>query len=596
MKSDTPSQQDYNSLRHGAKLLKLGRKGRPHHRYFWLSTDLNTLRWRSPRKPLDETLVVLSHVSEFRVGLSTDIFRKHKANALVREGLAFSLIYYNSSLDVVCSNAEEFQLWARCLHSLIHPQPSPTETTPQAAAANHDDEMSVGGDLLDVPEPTAKPRSISVASTALSDTSDARLVYPSETCQQPSAGVMAESATGSTDDSIGESVPSSAVAVGAGERTFFECETESAKKNSSSVSRITLWFASVWRAIVATFLCIFNIRAWISPRKSSVTVECPPIEATPCSSDESPVASVPRSSCSTPSCSTPLVASEDIQDMPIMLCADAPAVTDAPVDTEAPAAVEECSQGNQGNATCKHPDMNSMELCVPSAVQAQGDMLWQLAGGYVEESQSWLNLSCKPDIEIRTSKTATGDTLLYTMADLPYTVERLYDYWTSNWRHEATNSCAFCRIVELQWRGPSGEAAVFHSRYKFPFPMTDREFVCQRFRKLSSDDKSNCFYEEVYCSVMHPKAPASTSVIRAESKVNYTRITRHPSDSNRACLARIVHTDFKNDIVNTCIPKRAEKVLVEMVDQVHQYMKKFSDWEHDPQCHRSQVHQPSSNQ
>eukprot|EP00742_Colponemidia_sp_Colp-10_P006222 GILJ01006666.1.p1 GENE.GILJ01006666.1~~GILJ01006666.1.p1 ORF type:complete len:587 (+),score=47.16 GILJ01006666.1:119-1879(+) len=586
MKFDNASQQDYTSLRHGAKLLKLGRKGRPHYRFFWLSTDLSTLRWKSPRKSLDETLVVLSHVSEFRVGLSTDIFRKHKTNALVREGLAFSLIYYNSSLDIVCANAEEFQLWARCLHSLIHPQPSPAETTPQAAAGNHGDQMFVGEDLLDVPEPKAKARSISVASTALSDTCEARMAYPLEPCQQQPAGSVAESATRSADDSITEAVDSVAS----------DCGTESAKTNGSAVSSIALWFARVWRAIVAAFLCIFNFRLWVSPPKSSVAIVCPPIETT-YAPDECPTASAPQSSCSTPSCSSPLVGPEVSEDTPVTLCSDAePAVADAPVDVEVSATVEEPSQGNQGSITCTLPDSNSMELCVPSAVQAQGDMLWQLASRYVEESQSWLNLSSKPNIEIRSSKTATGDTLLYTMADLPYTAERLYDYWTSNWRHEATNSCAFCRVVELQWRGASGEAAVFHSRYKFPFPMTDREFVCQRFRRVSSDEKSNCFYEEVYCSVMHPKAPASTSVIRAESKVNYTRITRHPSDPNRAFLARIVHTDFKNEIVNTCIPKRAEKVLVEMVDQVHQYMKKFSDWKHDPRCHRSQVRELSSSQ
>jgi hypothetical protein len=61
----------------GTKLLKAGRSGRPHFRFFQLSSDLSRLSWQSQRKSSDESSVAVQDMNELMVGQKSKVFQNN---------------------------------------------------------------------------------------------------------------------------------------------------------------------------------------------------------------------------------------------------------------------------------------------------------------------------------------------------------------------------------------------------------------------------------------------------------------------------------------------------------------------------------------
>uniref|UniRef100_A0A0D3GAE3 FYVE-type domain-containing protein n=1 Tax=Oryza barthii TaxID=65489 RepID=A0A0D3GAE3_9ORYZ len=104
------------TLKKGSKLIKYSRKGKPKIREFRLSSDENTLVWYSHNK---EKCLRLSSVSKVIPGQRTAVFRRFLRPE--KDYLSFSLIYKNGqrSLDLVCKDQAEVEVWFSTLESLI---------------------------------------------------------------------------------------------------------------------------------------------------------------------------------------------------------------------------------------------------------------------------------------------------------------------------------------------------------------------------------------------------------------------------------------------------------------------------------------------
>eukprot|EP01094_Clydonella_sp_ATCC50884_P028437 TRINITY_DN8529_c0_g1_i1.p1 TRINITY_DN8529_c0_g1~~TRINITY_DN8529_c0_g1_i1.p1 ORF type:complete len:632 (+),score=133.57 TRINITY_DN8529_c0_g1_i1:274-1896(+) len=100
----------------GATMLKAGRSGAPHFRVFKLQDDFQTLQWTSPKKKADQSTVDLADVKEIRLGQKTQVFQRNKVPEY--ENVSFSLIYADRSLDIVCKDKEEFDVWVTGLRTL----------------------------------------------------------------------------------------------------------------------------------------------------------------------------------------------------------------------------------------------------------------------------------------------------------------------------------------------------------------------------------------------------------------------------------------------------------------------------------------------
>mmetsp|Transcript_12114 Transcript_12114/g.48750 ORF Transcript_12114/g.48750 Transcript_12114/m.48750 type:complete len:602 (+) Transcript_12114:67-1872(+) len=105
----------------GGTLLKCGRSGSPHFRVFTISKDLTTLTWTSPKKNSNETSIPMRDVKELKIGQTTAVFAKNPLPEYAQ--FSFSLIYTAAgqvrTLDVVCKDKAEFDVWAIGLRHLI---------------------------------------------------------------------------------------------------------------------------------------------------------------------------------------------------------------------------------------------------------------------------------------------------------------------------------------------------------------------------------------------------------------------------------------------------------------------------------------------
>ncbi|GMH35195.1 hypothetical protein BSKO_03063 [Bryopsis sp. KO-2023] len=105
----------------GTSLLKFGRRGSPHMHFFRLSEDNCALQWESRNGRVRR--VPLSSVHKVVQGQQTDVFIKSRSRQTrSMADLSFSLLYRHRSeertLDLVCKDQEEFDLWCNGL-SLI---------------------------------------------------------------------------------------------------------------------------------------------------------------------------------------------------------------------------------------------------------------------------------------------------------------------------------------------------------------------------------------------------------------------------------------------------------------------------------------------
>ncbi|XP_050367743.1 PH, RCC1 and FYVE domains-containing protein 1-like [Argentina anserina] len=107
-------EQAITALKKGAYLLKYGRRGKPKFCPFRLSNDESVLIWFSGK---EEKHLKLSHVSRIISGQRTPIFQRYPWPE--KEYQSFSLIYNDRSLDLICKDKDEAEVWFSGLKALI---------------------------------------------------------------------------------------------------------------------------------------------------------------------------------------------------------------------------------------------------------------------------------------------------------------------------------------------------------------------------------------------------------------------------------------------------------------------------------------------
>ncbi|KAL1551014.1 PH, RCC1 and FYVE domains-containing protein 1-like [Salvia divinorum] len=106
--------QAITSLKKGAHLLKYGRRGKPKFCPFRLSTDESTLIWYYGK---DEKRLDLRYVSRIIPGQRTAVFQRYPRPE--KEYQSFSLIHNDRSLDLICKDKDEAEVWFVGLKALI---------------------------------------------------------------------------------------------------------------------------------------------------------------------------------------------------------------------------------------------------------------------------------------------------------------------------------------------------------------------------------------------------------------------------------------------------------------------------------------------
>ncbi|KAJ6831907.1 uncharacterized protein M6B38_343410 [Iris pallida] len=107
-------EQAITALKKGAYLLKYGRRGKPKFCPFRLSNDESGLIWFSGK---EEKHLRLSHVARIMPGQRTAIFQRYPRPE--KECQSFSLIYSDRSLDLICKDKDEAEVWFAGLKTLI---------------------------------------------------------------------------------------------------------------------------------------------------------------------------------------------------------------------------------------------------------------------------------------------------------------------------------------------------------------------------------------------------------------------------------------------------------------------------------------------
>ncbi|KAL4385407.1 hypothetical protein GQ457_15G028620 [Hibiscus cannabinus] len=107
-------EQAITALKKGACLLKYGRRGKPKFCPFRLSNDESVLIWFSGK---EEKHLKLIHVSRIISGQRTPIFQRYPRPE--KEYQSFSLIYNDRSLDLICKDKDEAEVWFSGLKALI---------------------------------------------------------------------------------------------------------------------------------------------------------------------------------------------------------------------------------------------------------------------------------------------------------------------------------------------------------------------------------------------------------------------------------------------------------------------------------------------
>ncbi|XP_052171839.1 PH, RCC1 and FYVE domains-containing protein 1-like isoform X2 [Diospyros lotus] len=107
-------EQAIKALKKGAYLLKYGRRGKPKFSLFRLSTDETALIWYRGK---EERRVELCQVSRIIPGQRTATFQRYPRPE--KEYQSFSLICNDRSLDLICKDKDELEVWFVGLKALI---------------------------------------------------------------------------------------------------------------------------------------------------------------------------------------------------------------------------------------------------------------------------------------------------------------------------------------------------------------------------------------------------------------------------------------------------------------------------------------------
>ncbi|KAK4741385.1 hypothetical protein SAY87_024973 [Trapa incisa] len=107
-------EQAITAIKKGACLLKYGRRGKPKFCPFHLSNDESSLIWHSGK---EERKIKLCQVSRIIPGQRTAIFKRYPRPE--KEYQSFSLICRDRSLDLICKDKEEAEVWLVGLKAVI---------------------------------------------------------------------------------------------------------------------------------------------------------------------------------------------------------------------------------------------------------------------------------------------------------------------------------------------------------------------------------------------------------------------------------------------------------------------------------------------
>ncbi|XP_033140913.1 PH, RCC1 and FYVE domains-containing protein 1 isoform X1 [Brassica rapa] len=107
-------EQAITSLKKGSYLLKYGRRGKPKFCPFQLTSDESTLVWYSGK---EEKQIKLSQVLRIVPGQRTATFKRYPRPE--KEYQSFSLICPDRSLDLICKDKDEAEVWVVGLKALI---------------------------------------------------------------------------------------------------------------------------------------------------------------------------------------------------------------------------------------------------------------------------------------------------------------------------------------------------------------------------------------------------------------------------------------------------------------------------------------------
>lgn len=111
-------------MKQPVQLLKFGSSGRPGFRDFYVTPDLNSLAWTSKNKAAAQTKVDFKDFKSIQFGQRTEKFKRNNRPDL--EHLSFSIMYVDpsspgqqDSLDLVCKDEDEFQMFTLALQALV---------------------------------------------------------------------------------------------------------------------------------------------------------------------------------------------------------------------------------------------------------------------------------------------------------------------------------------------------------------------------------------------------------------------------------------------------------------------------------------------
>ncbi|KAH0756250.1 hypothetical protein KY290_026520 [Solanum tuberosum] len=112
--ADRDIDQAIAALKKGANLLKYGRRGKPKFCPFRLSNDESAVVWYHDK---EEKQLELCHVSRIIPGQRTAIFQRYPRPE--KEYQSFSLICNDRSLDLICKDKDEAEVWITGLKAII---------------------------------------------------------------------------------------------------------------------------------------------------------------------------------------------------------------------------------------------------------------------------------------------------------------------------------------------------------------------------------------------------------------------------------------------------------------------------------------------
>lgn len=124
--STEPGPMIFKTMQTPTPLLKYGRSGAPHFRYFYLTQDRTKLIWHSDKKKSLPTEVNVFDMIKLVTGQKSEIFKRNQSSNIHPQHLSFSVFYHLDksmrdvkTLDIVCKDQNEFNTWVTGLVWLI---------------------------------------------------------------------------------------------------------------------------------------------------------------------------------------------------------------------------------------------------------------------------------------------------------------------------------------------------------------------------------------------------------------------------------------------------------------------------------------------